>query len=164
MSENLNEVDAFLAHYGVKGMRWGKRRGPDVDRDGVNTKHPNYAQNRSAENKKYSREEILNARVNYGRRAQRSLDAIKNAPKRNDGSGYKVLTKEAAKAFKDMDTVDGYIASRKTQGEKAVSALLFGAPGLYYTKDSRTSKRASNASFEKSVKRGQKAAKALGLN
>lgn len=91
-----------LSHYGVKGMKWGQH-------------------------KKYSTEEIHNARARQLSRAHQLND---KAAKLNLATGAKKdkLAKDYAKAFKELqNNPDRTVGGRMTRGEKA-AALILGGP------------------------------------
>lgn len=93
-----------LAHYGVKGMKWGQR-------------------------KKYSTEEIHTARIRQRSRVHQLNDT---AAKLNLATGKKAdtLAKKYAKEMNELETnKDAAVAARMTKGEKAANLILAGPFG-----------------------------------
>lgn len=91
-----------LAHYGVKGMKWGQR-------------------------KKYSTDQIKDARARQGSRVARIND---QAHKLNlaEGKAKDAAAKKYVEMMKELQShPDAAIGGRMTRGEKA-AALLIGGP------------------------------------
>lgn len=111
-----------LAHYGVKGMRWGKRKNQ--------TNEPLKLENQRL-NRKPTREEILNAR-----KIQKDLHQQINALDKKHGKDpespkHFKFTKEHEDAYEKLLEGDARVISKyKTRGEQAVATMLLGPVGL----------------------------------
>lgn len=126
------EIEDFLAHYGVKGMKWGVRK----DRDGIPRRT-----NREA---KKDAEEFAQAKMFYGKGAGTRRKLIKNtveAKKKRDSAYGKAfekhlaeqdMAKRAAKARTERKRTDrkektkqraGYVA-RSFTGEMGTQAAF----------------------------------------
>lgn len=147
------EVVDFLAHYGVKGMKWGVRKAPSA---GDVARSHEKARIKEASKKKYSNDEILAARRRQGERAVAYLTAEKRAPRLP--SGKLQLTKETAKRRWDLiENDDVYVAARKTTGEKLAAKILLGPIGGYYTSDANTHRRNTQPTAEATIRRARRA-------
>ena len=110
----MNSTDEFLAHFGVKGMKWGHRKS-------INTVQ-------KAPKKKYSSDEILSAR-------QRQFDRINKINRHAEDVRLASSAKGRASAQKMVDkyanqyvnSKDKEIAAKSTRGEKAAAALVYGS-------------------------------------
>lgn len=136
MTEELSaEVDDFLAHYGVKGMRWGHRKAEDTSSGG--SSGPSRVQK--------IKKAAGNAVVKIGERDTRIEQARFNVEKRNNEiKGAKrqmkrdtrMLSKERKAGRNDIRNMkldllshpDSATAIRLTSGEMFVQAM-FGVPG-----------------------------------
>lgn len=156
MSEQ-DPVSDFLAHYGVKGMRWGVRK-PRGDHD--ETFRERYKESKKFDyqkqlkdkkkelnSQKISNDEIRKARSNIeAKRAafQKAVDDFEQDPT-NPKLVRAMVKADEAWAMDD----DRYTAHRKTTGEKFVAALLAGPIGARRASDAQTTRRAN---AEKPVK------------
>lgn len=148
------ETEVFLAHYGVKGMRWGVRR---AKTEGDIRRAEDRARIKRANKTKYSNDDIRGARARQAKRARIYIAAQKAATKRDPRSGRLYLAKSIVKEQKNwVDQEDAYIAARRTTGEKAIAGLLGGPVGLALASDARTHIRVGNAMPERDVRRDPK--------
>ena len=145
------ETDAFLAHYGVKGMKWGVRRtktAGDIGRAEAK------ARIKKANRTKYSDDDIRGARARQAVRARAYIAADKAATKIDPQTGRPYLSRSVVKEQLDwVDQYDAYIAARRTTGEKVIAGLLGGPVGLVLASDARTHIRVGNAMPEQDVRR-----------
>lgn len=140
------DVDAFLAHYGVKGMRWGVRRDPktgvrpiaktlnegrigraskaNVDRHNarVNNRKLNKASRRADAKKHETEVETARERVRSGK-SKRDVKQAKREYKQNKheiGSreAKKILKKARDQRIKDLED------AQKFKNNKEVAAML----------------------------------------
>lgn len=155
-------ADDFLAHYGVKGMRWGKRKGPDaktetpVQRKDESNRDFSKRQAKAYSRTKYTSDEILAARSRQAARAKAYVDTFNSSP-RDPNTGKRILTKQFTKADRDWaDQEDRYIAARKTRGEKFTATIIAGPIGLAMASDLRTTARVAKSMPEKDIRRAAK--------
>jgi len=93
-----------LAHYGVKGMKWGKR-------------------------KKYTTQEIHDARARQRSRFA-NLEAQVHKTNLSTGKAQEANAKKLVKLHNDLETnKDAAVAARMTKGEKAANLILAGPIG-----------------------------------
>lgn len=165
--------DDLLMHFGIKGMKWGQRKAERKKRDaldGVEYKRSTFEWTKNDPKgpikKHYSDAEILKARKNQKRRAdrmQRATDATVKLGKQKNG--YYKYTKELDDAvYNWQEQRDRYVANRKTKGEKRVSILLGGPVGAYLTSDFRTVTRVVNENPTKYGDEGKVRAKKIATN
>lgn len=113
------QVEDFLAHYGVKGMRWGVRKLDNGNRTKVRPKRASYDDIRSARRRQTARESAI----------EEARDRIKAAPK---GSAAASKAGEAhQKAVSEyLNSPDRVTANRLLKGEKVALGVLaaFGGP------------------------------------
>lgn len=139
MTLSLEEQkEAFLAeqelkHYGVPGMRWGKRKGPSSSSDAPGNSGPNRRDLKALDKKtkaqqKADRNEAIDkARAEYNDNARKNyLDAKAkyNVDKHVIG---KRAAKEAFDKVKMKNIVDAEIASQAKSGRETVNGLLISA-------------------------------------
>lgn len=106
--EKLDTPQSQLAHFGVKGMRWGQR-------------------------KKYTGTQIKEARANQSARRDRVNRAAQDLNLAKGDKDSKVAAKKYVSAVKDFKTSqDRAVAARATRGEKIAHVLLLG-PGALVT-------------------------------
>lgn len=127
-----------LSHYGVKGMKWGQHK-----RSTASPLKVSYGKT----NRRPTRAEILTAREK-----ERSLtDQIKPLDKKyskDSSTGKLAFSKEHEKLYDQLFNGDQrVIATYKTRGEKAVSAILLGPFGAIKSSDLRVKARLANRSF-----------------
>lgn len=127
MTETLEQQkEAFLAHYGVPGMRWGKRKAGS-DSSGGDRRAAREAKRAARE---AADKEIIDARVRQDRRSK-ALN-VKAA------ATYTQTTKKgqlaAEKAFEKAEKTyltgpDAITAAKLTRGEKQATAVMIGVAG-----------------------------------
>lgn len=113
------EVDAFLEHHGVKGMKWGVTR---ADGGSGGSSGPSRREKRKAKN-----QEIQDART---RQYERGLDLQKQAFKTYAASGEKAA-KAAINKYNKMEAdmlthPDAATAAKMTTGEKWAVGIAWG--------------------------------------
>lgn len=143
--EQSSEVDDFLAHYGVKGMRWGHRKAPEQSSGGGSS-----AKAKKAPEKKKSIASRVGGSISKAVDASANRDAqIEKArvhveteknriagEKRRMKSETKMFSKERKRGRQDIRNMkldllthpDSATAMRMTSGEM-FTAALFGPPG-----------------------------------
>ena len=135
MSQKMG-IDDFLAHYGVKGMRWGVRKDKEKT-----WQQEDRELRKKLKDQKFTKDEILTARANQKVRAaayQREVDKSKRDPE----TGLLLYTDAVHKVATDWSkSPDRYTANRKTAGEKFVATLLAGPVGAYKFSDRQTTAR-----------------------
>jgi hypothetical protein len=99
------DLDEFLEHYGVVGMKWGQR-------------------------KKGNAYDIHRARQSTKKKSSEFADAKENSKRTHRGNraAAKILAQE--KKIEALKNPDRVLSSRLTRGEKAVAILLGGPIGL----------------------------------
>jgi hypothetical protein len=154
----LNGV--YLAHFGVKGMRWGRKKTPER----LATDEHNRKVRQTFKNKKPTDKEILDARSRQEARAANYRKVEEKHDKNIDPeTGKHVWTQEHGRALsKWQDSSDRYIGNRKTTGEKRTALLLGGPIGMYLASDFRTVTRLANQTTETPKQRRISRAKHLG--
>lgn len=106
-------VDDFLAHYGVKGMKWGSRKARKADRDAAILK--------ARENQKKRKNEFAKAQADL------TLSFEKNESKGRVGPDSKFEKAYFQKKMAYLNNPDVKTARQKTSGEKMVDRLIITA-------------------------------------
>ena len=133
------ETGAFLEHFGVKGMQWGKRKAEGGDATPAPAKRTredtNAAQGHKtakeaqakfvAKSQKHTSEQIHNARQNTDLRVQKIFEADAQARIATTAKGKAAAMKQVDYWAKQINEhPDSYIAQKKTKGEKAAQAVI----------------------------------------
>lgn len=110
MSTFLNDVNPdlqdTLAHFGVKGMKWGVKRAQRKERN----------------------QQIKTARRNIRDKENDLMDTVRKADKAKTAGERAKLDKLATKKAKDLfDDPDQLTASRMTSGEKWINGIMITA-------------------------------------
>lgn len=116
-------VDNFLAHYGIKGMKWGVRRRRS---EGGEASGPSRKEQRSQRNR-----EIMEARSRQAARQRKFQEAQAEfvvARTRKGEARAEKLMREMEKAY--FTNPDAQTAARMTTGEKWAAAIAFAGVGL----------------------------------
>jgi hypothetical protein len=137
--------DAVLQHFGIPGMKWGKRKGDSGSDSGGsssstggktlsgNNRAAGTAGSAPAKEKKAkpTKEEILTARDNQIKRESKFNKEVANLNLATTEAGrtraLKAMEKAQTEYFNNPDTKT---AATMTRGEKAATAALAGAYGL----------------------------------
>lgn len=101
------DVDEFLAHFGVKGMRWGNRKGSS----------------------RPSSNDIHNARLRTAARLGQQQSHVHAYNTATTEAGRRRATEAIDKIGKE-GAADLKLANMKTRGEKIGTALVVGALGV----------------------------------
>lgn len=130
------EVDEFLAHYGVKGMKWGVRKKKPItfDKDNKISRRPTTTEIRDARSqRKGLQAEIKKLDAQYGKDPE---------------TGLAFLSKEHSRVYKELLEGDNHaISIYKTRGEQAAAALLLGPIGALHYSDFNRGRRVANRSI-----------------
>lgn len=123
---NEEDIDAFLAHYGVKGMKWGRRKAQYSSDPTSLSKRELKKRDRASRNA-----EIDAARE---RVAKAQLSNVKNVERYNrdkkimgESAALKAYNRAASKIFDDDFAIDTAVATQTKHGREAMGkALLIG--------------------------------------
>lgn len=121
MTEQDDKTQEFLAHYGVKGMRWGKTTKSDAGGSSA----PASTYSRSLAKEKVSNDDIYDARLRVYTQSQavrREIKDIKAQAKAGKTAVDKVAINEAKAAL--YNNPDRVTASRMTTGDKVVAGII----------------------------------------
>lgn len=133
------EVDDFLAHHGVKGMKWGKRQSQasldrQAGRDAKSEARASFRDTKSARKaekkaaRKQADQDIIDAR---GRQEKRAGNLSKKAAltyAQTTKKGQEAADAAYMKAERTYLTgKDAQIAAKATRGEKVAGGLMVGA-------------------------------------
>lgn len=123
------DVDEFLAHYGIPGMRWGKRNASSDS--GSSGKGSSSKEEKAPKAKKPTSDDIKAARSRQSERSMKvglaEYEYMAATSKKGKQKAYEALDKAGDEYFNSPDRA---IANRKTRGEKAAAALSWGVIGL----------------------------------
>lgn len=127
------EVDDFLEHFGVKGMHWGVRKGPD---NGVNTRQLN----RESRARDKAARQVLRAkherRVELARKRVQSgklKDDLKKAKAQYKKDKHIIGRREAKKALnkvRNKNFMEVQKSREAKNGKEAAAAVLIGVGGI----------------------------------
>lgn len=168
-----SEIDAFLEHHGIKGMKWG------VIRDRLESGARAAASSEAGQKAKTAARAAASSEA--GQKAiSKSKSTIEKARNTETGQKASTLAKKVsdselhgnysakqirdaranvakqASAGKEIDKEQELIANHKTTGEKAVRGWLSGGISLYFDSNNRTATRVQKDNTAKQIKRGQK--------
>lgn len=124
MSDTIGDgsYEDYLAHYGVKGMRWGKRNASSSSGNGGTPKQT--SKERTAEIKA-ARKRIVERDANYRLATQQSQIGV-TAKDRQKGRD------KASKIVRELEeSGDIDMAGKYTRGEKIAVGLLYGASAAF---------------------------------
>lgn len=120
MSE-LDVVDEFLTHHGVKGMHWGHRKGSsEGGSEGGSGKGGSEPK---VKKPKPTAQDILQARARQAVREDKQYDLSKEALTATSEKGRQRALAEIARIDKE-GAADQEIAKRMTRGEKIGTTIL----------------------------------------
>lgn len=136
MIDEMNpEVDEFLAHFGVKGMKWGKRNSSSSSEGGTSSRSELRSLNKASKAKDRADRDkgIDEARARYESGAR---DKYKAAKAQYQIDKATIGKREAAKAFnkvKDENLADYNAANQAKSGKETTMLVLstVGAVVLY---------------------------------
>lgn len=137
------DVEDFLAHYGVKGMRWGQRKagnGSPITKSytGISRKPTN--------------NEIIEARKSQAVLGKEFNAAVKASKKK--GEKKTTFSSDLLSKILDNDTdPTSIVAAYKTTGEKVSATILGGLIGAYAYSDMRAMTRETNTSVTDYVRK-----------
>lgn len=122
-----------LKHYGVPGMRWGKRKGPTSSSDAPGNSGPNRRDLKALDKQtkarqKAERNEVIDkARAEYNDNARKNYLDAKAQYKTDKAIIGKRAAKEAFDKVKMKNMLDAEVASQAKSGKETVNALLISA-------------------------------------
>lgn len=118
----MTDVDTFLEHYGVKGMKWGVRKKHESS-GGSSSSKPAKTKVTSAD--------IHQARYRQSLRARKYQesqgDFIVARTAKGQDAAEKIMRAREKEYFTNPDAK---LAARSTTGEKVAAAIVYGAVGL----------------------------------
>lgn len=114
-------TEDFLAHYGVKGMKWGRRKAEGSSDGGSSS---------SAKPKKPSSADILEARKRHNARVMDIYDQDAKAAYASTPEARKKATAKLRKMAREARaSEDAKIGNKATAADKVVSYMVFGPLG-----------------------------------
>lgn len=132
------DVEDVVAHYGVKGMRWGERKA-----------HTPLTASGAKLNRRATATEIHEAR---GRQRDRAKQLTALNKKHGKEHGKFKYTKEHDDVVQDLlESDDAVISRQKTRGEQIAATILLGPVGLLTSLNTkgRVQSRLSNKAWTK---------------
>jgi len=149
MADNLNpedmSADDYLAHYGVLGMKWGRRKPEEVGQLkagpnrglGPNTRSANRRAGsdvgtlKPAKKPRITSDDIIRARQRTDARMAKIVAADQEVALARTAAGKKrALAVVERIAKEDFESGDQEIGRKRTRGEKVALGLVGGAVGL----------------------------------
>ena len=124
VSDSKPSLDTALAHYGVKGMKWGVRKA----QDGGSSKGPSRRQRRKERNAEIRRARVATA-VRRGKLEEGIIDLEFGDTKRVRANGARMIAKYSDQLANSPDT---QTAEKLTTGEKWTLGLGGAAMALSF--------------------------------
>jgi len=113
--------DELLIHYGIKGMKWGRRKARDDGGSGKAAKPK----------KKITSDDIRESRAQHQARVAELIRADQRVRTATTKKGKDAALRQVEKMAKQIaNTDDARIANKMTRGEKAAALFVAGPLGL----------------------------------
>lgn len=127
----MTNSNSELAHYGVPGMRWGKRRGGSESSSGKSAGTKAVAAKTKPKKEKLTTEQIQDARARHNARISKIIAADNDVRLATSPKAKSKALATVSKYGKEIaNSDDARIGSKMTKGEKAAAIILLGPLGV----------------------------------